>query len=61
VLAWMWLRTGNLFIAVGWHGLMDFPIHLVTAPQNVPEGITFLVGVLLLAGWPWLRRRWLQT
>ncbi len=61
VLAWMWLRTGNLFIVIGWHGLMDFPIHLVAAPQNVPEGITFLVGVLLLAGWPFVKKHWLQA
>ena len=62
VLAWMWLRTGNLFIVVGWHGLMDFPLHLVKTPQNVPEGITYLVGVLLLlAGWPLVQKHLSQA
>ncbi|MBO8173990.1 MAG: CPBP family intramembrane metalloprotease [Thermococcus sp.] len=61
LLAWMWLRTGNLVIAIGWHGLMDFPLHLVAAPPNVPEGITFLVGILLLIVWPFLDRHLPQT
>ncbi len=55
ILAWGWLRTGNLFIVIGWHGLMDWPIHLVATPANVPEGVTYLVGLVLLIGWPWLR------
>ncbi len=58
VFAWLWLRTGNLFIVVGWHGLMDFPLHLVVPPKNAPEGITYLVGILLLIGWPFVKKYW---
>ena len=52
LLALMWLRTGNLLMAVGWHGLMDLPYHLTAAPAGWPEGVTYLVGLLLLAVWP---------
>uniref|UniRef100_UPI00257AA639 CPBP family intramembrane glutamic endopeptidase n=1 Tax=Oceanithermus sp. TaxID=2268145 RepID=UPI00257AA639 len=52
LLALMWLRTGNLLMAVGWHGLMDLPYHLTAAPAGWPAGVTYLVGLLLLAVWP---------
>ncbi len=57
LLALMWLRTGNLLVGVGWHGLLDLPYHLTGAPPGWPEGAAYLVGLLVLAAWPLVRGR----
>ena len=57
LLAWLWLRTGNLLILVGWHGLADFPLPLLAAPENVLEGAAFVLIIVMLVGWPVVRRR----
>ena len=59
--ALMWLRTGNLFIAMGWHGLMDFPLHFAATDPGVSEGVIFLIGLMVLLGWPRVQRYWAAT
>jgi len=54
-LCWVYLRTGNLFIAVGVHALINKPTSLlecVFAPQHV---LSILV-ILMLLLWPLLTR-----
>ena len=48
----IYLRTRNLWIAVGLHGLANAPTPLV--PGTVSWEVPLLV---LLIGWPWLARR----
>ncbi len=56
--AWMWVRTGNLLIVVGWHGLSDyFPFPVVGISEATLNGVMFGVGLLFLAAWPWMREK----
>ncbi len=48
VLALLWLQTGNLYIAIGWHALMDLPFHITKVPDNIAASFTFLLGFLIL-------------
>ncbi len=54
LLAWMWLRTDNILIAVGWHGLLDLPLSLAGFPEQVAVGSVYMAGLFLLMLWRWL-------
>jgi membrane protease YdiL (CAAX protease family) len=57
---WVYLRTGNLFIAVGVHALINKPTPLLeSAPE--PQLVLFALAVLMLLLWPWLTRRFGPT
>lgn len=52
----LWIRTGNLFVAVGIHALGNYPTPLVQ-PAFPPDGGVLLYGLLVAWGWPRLSRR----
>lgn len=56
LLAALYLRTGNLLLAVGVHALINNPAALVTAPGLDPSLLVLILAVGLLWTWPWLAR-----
>lgn len=51
----LWIRTGNLFVAVGIHALGNYPTPLVQ-PAFPPDGGVLLYGLLVAWAWPRLVR-----
>lgn len=51
----VYVRTGNLFVAVGLHTLGNLPLVLCRTPEEVPAATLFVVMVLLLVFGPRLR------
>ena len=52
----MYLRTRNLWIMIGLHGIENAPTKLVESPM--PSELLLLVAeIVLLVSWPWLTRR----
>jgi len=58
LLAWVWIWTGNLYIAIGFHALIDYPMPIVSVPDSVPEGTIAFLGILVVFVWPRVRRLW---
>jgi membrane protease YdiL (CAAX protease family) len=52
----MYLRTRNLWIVIGLHGIDNAPTRLVDSPMP-SEPVLLLVEIALLLCWPWLTRR----
>jgi len=52
LLVLLYLRTRNLWIAIGIHGLVNAPTPLVAGASGVE---TFLI--ILVIGWPWIARK----
>ena len=48
----IYLRTRNLWIVIGLHGIENAPTRLFESP--VPSEALLLVEIALLALWPWL-------
>ncbi len=55
LLAAVYLRTGNLFVAIGIHGLVNFPAALFVSRVN-PSIIVLTLSCFLLICWPYLGR-----
>lgn len=51
----IYLRTRNLLIVIGLHGIENAPIRLFDS--RVPSEALLLVELLLLVTWPWLMKR----
>jgi len=56
--ALLYLRTGNLFVVVGVHALINTPAPVFSGPEIFPQAAVFVVAVLALAVWPRRRGRW---
>ncbi|MCR9245030.1 MAG: CPBP family intramembrane metalloprotease [bacterium] len=61
-LAWIYIRTRNLWWAVGLHSLANCPTLLVVwqgegSRGNSVKALVSLFGLLITVAWPWLRRR----
>ena len=58
VFAWHYLRTRNLWWAVGAHSLSNYPT--LATDWNIeltsPNEITFFLAIGFTAAWPWLRK-----
>ena len=54
-LCWVYLRTGNLFIAVGVHALINKPTALLEC-VFAPQRVLLILVVLMLLAWPLLTR-----
>lgn len=52
----VYLRTRNLWIVIGLHGIDNAPTRLVDSPMP-PEPVLLLVEIALLVSWPWVARR----
>lgn len=52
---WIYLQTGNLFIAVGVHALINQPTPLLESALP-PQLLLFILVVLMLVAWPLLAR-----
>lgn len=52
--ALLYLRTGNLFIAVGVHALANQPFSIVQS--DLPSPLLMTLALLLALAWPWLHR-----
>ena len=52
----LYVRTRNLWLVVGLHGLDNAPTRLVASPMP-SEPVLLLVELVLLVSWPWLMRR----
>ena len=50
----IYLRTGNLFLAVGIHALLNRPTSLVDFPSS--STALLMLSALLLIAWPWVSR-----
>jgi membrane protease YdiL (CAAX protease family) len=51
----VYLRTGNLFVAMGLHALLNFPGELFTARVD-PFFVVLVVSCAILIAWPYLNR-----
>ncbi|ARA94478.1 MAG: CPBP family intramembrane metalloprotease [Bacteroidetes bacterium] len=54
-LAFVFLRTGNLFLAIGIHALLNHPLPLFASSVDPALVVLAQAGVLLFA-WPWMYR-----
>jgi membrane protease YdiL (CAAX protease family) len=54
-LCWVYLQTGNLFIAVGVHALINRPTSLLECALT-PQHVLLALVILVLLLWPWLVR-----
>lgn len=52
----IYLRTRNLWLMIGLHGIENAPTRLVKSPMP-SEMLLLLLEIVLLVGWPWLMRR----
>lgn len=61
--ALVYVRTQNLFVAMGLHALNNSPLALVTVPETLPNLVFLGLGAILLLLWPHLTFRipWLET
>lgn len=55
LLALVFYRTGNLFIAIGLHAFMNYPTLLVD-PQGLGETYAIFLALVVAVGWPWLAK-----
>lgn len=55
LLALVYYRTGNLFIAIGLHAFMNTPT-LVVGPQGLGETYAVYLAIVVAVGWPWFHR-----
>lgn len=51
----MYVRTRNLSLMIGLHGIENAPTRLVSSP--LPSESLLLLELVLLVSWPWLTRR----
>jgi membrane protease YdiL (CAAX protease family) len=51
----MYVRTRNLWLMIGLHGIENAPTRLVASP--LPSELLLLLELTLLVTWPWLTRR----
>lgn len=51
----IYLRTRNLWLMIGLHGIENAPTRLVASP--LPSELLLLLELVLLVTWPWLTRR----
>ncbi len=59
LIAFIYMRTGNLWLVVGLHALGNRPTPLLAPPIDPNVVLSGLV-ILVVVGWPWLERRVLQ-
>jgi membrane protease YdiL (CAAX protease family) len=52
----MYIRTGHLEVAIGFHALWNVPLPVIAAPL-VDHGAIFAVTVVLLIVWPYAEVR----
>ncbi|WP_435157354.1 CPBP family glutamic-type intramembrane protease [Haladaptatus sp. DFWS20] len=55
LLAVLYYRTGNLFVAIGFHALINAPTMVVGAPA-VGELTALVLVVLIALVWPWIEK-----
>ncbi len=62
ILAWVYLRTGNLWWTIGLHGLANYPtLALAWELGGSPKAAIAGWGLLITAVWPWVFGRWGST